>query len=468
MARLKMAATRAYYDGATVGRRGSSIRRSGASASVITAAQLPKLRSATRDLVRNNAHARRAVEAIVSNTIGDGINPQFTIDGERAEELHNLANRSLYSTECDADGVLTYPGLQALVAQTVAESGEAIIRRRFRRTTDKLAVPVQFQVLEGDYLDDSRDGPTPSGGRIIEGVEYDALGRRRAYWLFRDHPGGRQFRSDARPVPAREIAHVYRVERPGQVRGIPWGAPVILTHADFADYEEAHLMRQKIAACFAMFYTEPFEGTGIPGSAREEEDGTIVDSLEPGMIERLPPGAEITFGDPPGVDGYGDFANVSLHKMAMGWGVSYESMTGDLRGVNFSSGKMGRLEFQRNIDRWRGTTFIPQMCDPMMSWWLEAVALTGIDVSGVKVRHVAPRNEMVDPTKELKAEAEAIRAGQLTLSQSVRRSGRDPREHFEEYAADMRMLDELGVVVSTDVRRSTSSPPGGDGDGEED
>jgi lambda family phage portal protein len=455
-ARVRLAAASAYYDGATTGRRGASIRRSAADANTIGYRQLNKLRAGSRDLARNNAHAHRAVEAIVSNTVGDGIMPHFMRGDERAEDIEELAKAHLHTTLCDSDGLLTYGGQQGLGLQGTAEGGDVIVRRRWRRPSDRLPVPVQFQVLEGEYLDESKDGPAPGGGRIIQGVEFDAIGRRRAFWLHREHPGGRIFTSDSRPVPAADIAHVYRVDRPGQVRGIPWGAPVLLAHADFADYEEAQLMRQKIAACFAAFIEEPFD-SGLPSSVEEDDDGNLIDSIEPGMVERLPMGTKVTFGDPPGVEGYAEYSNVSLHKIAMGWGVSYEALAGDLRGVNFSSGKMGRLEFQRNIDRWRAHMLVPMLCDRLMAWWLEAVALTGVDVTGVTVRHVAPRHAIIDPVREWPAIRNAIRSGQKTLSQVIRESGRDPVEHLKEYAADTALLDKLGIIIDSDARFRTNA-----------
>ncbi|MFW6198507.1 MAG: phage portal protein, partial [Acidobacteriota bacterium] len=244
---------RAYYDGATRGRRGSSFRDRTAAPDVIARDTLSRLRTRSRDLIRNNAYARRAREAIVSNTIGTGVTPQFTRDGEPAEELEELKRGCLESTEIDADGRHTYRGLQSLAFNAMVESGEVLIRRRRRRLDDGLHCPVQFQLLEPDFLDTSKDGPTETGGKIVQGVEFDAIGRRRAYWLYDEHPGSRRVSLKSRPIPARDIIHIYRQERPGQVRGIPWSAPVLLRLADFDDYEDAQLIRQKIAACFAAF-----------------------------------------------------------------------------------------------------------------------------------------------------------------------------------------------------------------------
>jgi lambda family phage portal protein len=343
-------------------------------------------------------------------------------------------------------------------------AGEVLVRRRWRRLDDGWAVPVQFQVLEPDYLDDTKDGPITGGGVIHQGVEYDALGRIRAYWLLREHPGGRFKSGASRPIPARDVIHSFRLDRPGQARGIPWGAPVVLAHADFGDYEDAQRVRQKIAACWAAFITEEFEGPGLSNSTREEDDD-LIDSFEPGMIERLLPGQSVTFAEPPGVGGYRDFSDITLHKIAAGWGISYEMLTGDLRGVNFSSGKMGRLETQRNIDRWQQLLVIPQIVEPMTHWWLEAVALTGVAIEGVTARHVAAKHEMIDPTREFRSERDAIRAGQRTLTEALLARGRDPEEHFREYAEDMRRLDRLGVIIESDVRQRTSQGQPVDDDG---
>jgi lambda family phage portal protein len=460
--RKRMEEAQAYYDGATRGRRGSSFRDRTAAPDVIARDTLSRLRTRSRDLIRNNAYARRAREAIVSNTIGTGVTPQFTRDGGPAEDLERLKRDCLESTEIDADGRHTYRGLQSLAFNAVVESGEVLIRRRRRRLEDGLHCPVQFQVLEADFLDTSKDGPTETGGKIVQGVEFDAIGRRRAYWLYDEHPGSRRVSLKSRPIPARDIIHVYRQERPGQVRGIPWSAPVLLRLADFDDYEDAQLVRQKIAACFAAFVEEPFDGGFTPPGVEENDAGELIDSLEPGIVERLPPGSNVKFGDPPTVSDYEEYARVSLRAIAAGFGVSYEALTGDLKGVSFSAGRMGHLEFQRNIDRWRRLIAIPTMCDPLMQWFLEAADLVGYDVDDVDVQHVPPRREMIDPTRETTATKEAIRSGQKTLSQVIlEQSGRDPREHLRELAQDLELARDLGLELSSDPAADRTGGDGG-------
>ena len=61
----------------------------------------------------------------------------------------------------------------------------------------------------------------------------------------------------SKPIPAESVLHVYKKDRPGQVRGVTWLAPVILKLRDLDEYEDAELVRKKIEACFAAFVISP-------------------------------------------------------------------------------------------------------------------------------------------------------------------------------------------------------------------
>ena len=54
------------------------------------------------------------------------------------------------------------------------------MRIRERRIEDGLPVPLKLQLLEPDHLDAGKTGDLPNGGFVVQGVEFDALGRRRA------------------------------------------------------------------------------------------------------------------------------------------------------------------------------------------------------------------------------------------------------------------------------------------------
>lgn len=442
------------YDGAQHGRRMTSFPTQGTSANVETQRALFNLRARHRDLVRNNPWASRAVQAIVSNTVGHGITGELQ---QGARGLKDAWTGWAETTVCDADGLLDLYGIEALVLRAVVESGDCLIRRRTRRPGDGFKVPLQIQVQEGDYLDHSKTEDTREGGRIVQGVQFNAIGKREGYWLFPDHPGdtlGK--RTGSKFVPAESVLHIYRIDRPGQVRGVPWGASAMMTLRDLDDYEDAYLLRQKLANCITGFVYDH-----EPNMTPSESNFPMPETLEPGLIAGLPAGKDIKFNEPPRVDGYGSYTKDVLLRVAAAYGITFQALTGDLSTVNFSSGRMGWLEMHRNIEQWRWHMLIPQMLEGVSRWWMDAVALTeGMRLTGrEQIVWTPPRREMIDPTKETAAAQAAIRAGITSLPAVHREFGVHTSAVFKEIADTNALIDILGLKLDSDPRNDAAPQP---------
>ena len=176
------------YEGAKLGRRTEGWIAAGTGANAEIAPAIARLRDRSRDLVRNNPYAAKAVTALVSNMVGTGLQPRArAATPELAAEADRLW--AAFAAAADADGLTDFAGLQALIARSLVESGEVLVRLRERRVEDGLPAPLQLQVLEADHLDSSRTEELRDGGFVLQGIEFDALGRRRAYWLYPTHPG---------------------------------------------------------------------------------------------------------------------------------------------------------------------------------------------------------------------------------------------------------------------------------------
>lgn len=293
---------RRHYEGGGAGRRHAGWRSTRADANTVIGPALALLRERARDLVRNSPYAESALSTIADHAVGEGIIAKPVPADLRAREAWK---RWAESTACDADGRHDIYGLQKLVMRTVVESGEVLVRRRLRRPTDGLPLPMQLQVLEPDYLDTQKDSLGMLGGpRIVQGVEFDAIGRRVAYWLFPEHPGSAygSIPTSVR-VPAENVLHVFRVTRAGQVRAPSWFAPVLLKFRDFDEFDDATLMKQKIAACLAVL-TSDVDGTAPPLGTADDTTEPGIDSLEPGMALNIPPGRSVDVVDPPRVNEY--------------------------------------------------------------------------------------------------------------------------------------------------------------------
>lgn len=448
---------RMAYDAATRGHRSAGWRPVSTDANAEVKNANARVRDVARDLCRNNPYARSARRAIVTNTIGTGILPSVANASSRAtKQLEDLMIAHFDTTAIDARRRNNLYGLQALAMKTVVESGECLVRFRQRRISDGLPLPFQLEVLEPDHLDTSVDGDRGSGGFAIQGIEYNAIGQVVAYHLFDVHPGDitRSGSNASRRIPADLVAHVFDEERAGQARGISWFAPVVLRLHDLYDYSDAQLIRQKIAACFAAFVET--DNTETVDFTDETTNGSPIEVFEPGLIERLAPGESVQFASPPGVGDYPGYVAATLREISAGLGISYEVLSGDLSQTNFSSARMGWLEFQRSIDHWRQNMLIPQFCDRVGIWFLQAAALAGVRPTGKtppRVIWTSPRREMISPKDEVGPTVNAIRAGLITRSEAIRRLGFDPAQVDLEHAADMARADELGLVFDTDPRQ---------------
>lgn len=453
-ARLATELVLRQYDAASAGRRTQGWRRSAGDADASTAPYVGRLRDVARDLVRNNPYAESALSTIVDHTVGWGLVPKPRTANTRAVATWNAwAN----TTACDADGRHDFAGLQKLVMRTIVEAGEVLVRRRIRRPEDNLPIPLQLQVLEPDYLDTLKHGITlPNGGRIVYGVEFDALGRRAAYWLFPEHPGNSAFPAvQSQRVPASGLLHVFKASRPGGARGASWFAPVLVRMKDLDEYEDATLMKQKIAACLAVITSDVDGGNPALGTA-DTSTNPEVDSLEPGMVLNVPAGRTIEVVQPPNVREYSDYAKTSLRSIAAGLGVTYEDLTGDYTGLPFSAARMSRLRHWARLEDWRWRMLVPQFCDPVWGWAMDAATIMGLRAAPA-ARWTAPPMPMIEPDKEGLAIMRNVRTGIQTLSDAIRERGYDVDEFLEEMATDYDRLDDLGLVLDSDPRKMTQA-----------
>lgn len=435
-----------HFEAASPGRRTDGWHRDTLDADFVLRSAARELRNHSRDLIRNNGYARRAANTVANGAAGWGIQPS-TPDAKAAV----LWKRWADSTECESDNRATFAGIQRLVMRALVSDGEVFIRRRPRRPVDELSIPLQLQVLEADYLVTTINLlDSDSGGPIIQGIEFDKLGRRTAYHMWSNHPGsGRNVEAPKR-IPAEEILHIYDVERPGQTRGWSWLGAAIVNLRDLDEYEDAELMKQKIAACFAAFVTDT-DGTGTAMGGEDPNGDPGVEKFEPGMIHHLPIGRSVEIASPPALTSDA-LPTRTLRKVASAIGITYEDLTGDYSQVNFSSARMGRLAYQGNVHHWQYDLLIPLLCQPVWNWAMEAAVIAG-EIAAVPVAEwTPPALPMLEPDKEGLALQRLVRNGTMTYSQMIREQGRDPRAHFAEYAADQKMLDANGIKLDTDVR----------------
>jgi lambda family phage portal protein len=455
LARRAIAQVRAY-EGASI-KDGWIPRRSGASANADHYADGAMLRARARSLVQNNPYAAKALNAIVSNTIGEGILPKSRAADERTRAtLDELWER--WVPVADADGHTDFLGIEARACRAMEQDGEVLVRFRARKPSDGLPVPLQVQLLEIDYLDLTKNGSTKSGGQIISGVEIDTIGRVVGYWLFDAHPGdagrgGMLGSLTSKRYDATNIVHLFAPERPGQARGITRFAPVIARLRDLAIYEDAELARKQNEALMSVFITGDGADFAIPEEGGSQTEAATkarligeLGTLRPGGVMATN-GQNVTIAEPKPAPGYADYLRMQLYAVAAGLGVTYEMLTGDLSQVNFSSARLGTLEFRRHCEQRQWHCLVPKLCTRTWQRFVDASVLAGdIQRPDYAVEWTTPKWDYVNPLQDVEADAAEVASGLGSLSEKLRQRGYQPDAVFAEMGEDFKKLNASGAI----------------------
>lgn len=439
--------------------RASAWSPSGGSANAEVGMAAATVARRARDAVRNDPYASRIVDLWTGNAVGAGITTRWP-DQRHADAWRRWAE----STACDAEGRLDLYGLQALAMRAVVESGECFVRFVMVPPSPANPIGLRLQVLESDHLDTARNGMV-DGVPTIQGIALGEAGAPIGYWLHRLHPGaawllpGGGLASDR--IPASDVLHLYRKRRPGQLRDVSWLAPVLLRLRDLGDYEAALLMKAKIEACLAAVVTEEGDEalTGAASGLLRDAQGRTVESFEPGMILYRRGMGSVEVVNPSGGGSHAAFARRALEAAAVGAGLTYDQVSGDLTQANYSSLRAGKIEFRRLCEQVQYGMLIPMLVRPIADRFHAQGALLGLWAAEMPdgLSHVPPAHEMIDPLKDTTALIAQVRAGFVPQPEAAGAFGYDFRQAVEMIREANALLDEAGISLDTDPRRVAKS-----------
>ncbi|WP_448218408.1 phage portal protein [Endozoicomonas sp. 2B-B] len=422
----------------------------------------------SRAAIRNDPWAASGLEKLVANIVGTGIKPKSEArdDGFR-KELQALFLD--WTDESDADGQLDFYGQQALAMRSVLEAGECFVRFRPRKPGNGLSVPLQLQLLEAEFVPWDYHDDLKKGHKIRAGIEFNAIGQRVAYWMHKQHPSDYTTldTADLRRVPADQVLHLYELLRPGQLRGQPLLSQVLLRMYHLDKFDDATLLRQEIANLFTGFITKPAPETEKvdPLTGRPivyDLQGVPMVAMEPGTMQELSPGEEITFNTPPGAaSNYPDFIRQQLMAVSAGIGLPYEILSGDMKGVSDRALRVVLNEFRRRIQQIQHNLMVFQLCRPVWKRWLELAVLSGA-ISAPdfhrnpthyrKVKWIPQGWAYIHPVQDVQSQNLAVRSGFKSRSEVVSEQGYDSEQIDDEIAADNQRADELELQYDSDPR----------------
>ncbi|MDK8186714.1 MULTISPECIES: phage portal protein [Sphingomonas] len=445
------------YDAATRDRRTAGWRRDATSADAESARGRDMLARAGHDLVRNNKYAAGGVRQQVASIWGDGISPQMTHPVKRIAKLAQEDWDRF--AESKVDGLGDWYGHGKVAVREMIVGGESLTIWR----PDADGPDGRVTGVEGAQLDMNLTRRLDAGGRIVQGVQFNADGDRTGYWLFDDHPGDPIGGSAAaRLRPAEHIDHLYERQRFGQTRGVSWLGAVAMTLRDIGDIEDAKRLQEKVQACMGLVI-QPSEGqTGSPLGAQAlsatNPNGPLEETLRPGLILRLNAGETASTINPTPSSSTVDFIRQQLAGVSANM-VPYHLMTGDVSQANYSGLRAAMNGSYAMIDDWQQNEVIPLLCRPAVARRMRRLALQTGDKRFLAVRptFALPIRRMVDPVKDLMGEIMEIRAGLKLLSTGLAERGINADEHMAAISNMNAIIDNLKLALDIDPRRLTDS-----------
>ena len=423
---------------------------------------LAAIRARSREMMRNNPYAKRFKRMAVSNIIGpNGIrlqNKATDANGSQDKMANDMieAGWRNWSVNCMTNGMSLRMGLSLAVGNTVSD-GEVLIR--IKRGFGPYGI--KLQLIEADHLPEHFNDVQRN---IRMGVEHDDNGAPIAYHLYKNHPGDSvaALSQEIVRVPADEIIHFKAPDRISQSRGVPWMHAAMTGLKMLGGYEEAELVAARLGAAKGGFYKKPqgeqYEQYDEKGNNLETEEGDPIQEITPGMYETLPAGWDFVQFDPTHpTSAFRDFSKAILRGISSGFDVSYNYLSNDLEGVNYSSIRAGVLD-ERDMWMMMQSWVIESGMYRIYTEFLKMAMLTqAIPLPMRKFNKFnAPvwmprRWQWVDPQKDMTANVLAVKAGFKAPSMVVAEMGYDLEDVYAAISRDKKMREEYGITDINDA-----------------
>ena len=406
------------------------------------------LRNRSRYEAANNSYCRSMVETLANDVIGTG--PRVQIVTGAGDAVDKFIERELLWWMHHAKVAKRLRTMR----KSKCVDGEGI---GLFITKERLPTPVKLAIrtIESEQL----STPTLTGteDNAIDGIRFDADGDPLTYDILRYHPGANstalQAVGKADRLPASDVIHIFREDRPGQHRGIPELTPALPLFSQLRRFTLATLAAAETAAEFAaVIETTRAEAYGnqIAGDDAAPPEPMDVFELAQRMVTVLPDGYKLNQVKPehPSTT-YGEFKREILAEAFSAVVMPYAVGGNDSKDYNFASGKLDRRGYAKAVAVERFLEWEPEAYRLVYSWWLEAkiirnylpASLPPFQAWNVQIFWDEVEDD-IDPTKAASARETELASGQISFPTLFARRGLD-------YAVEhQRQADALGISLA--------------------
>ena len=431
------------------------------------AAQTKSVREAIRTRARyeaqeNNCWAKGIVLTLANDTIGTGPRLQMQLN---SRAINSAIEKAFHVW---ARSIRLAAKLRTMkLAKTV--DGESFAQFV---TNDRLRNPVKLdlRLTEADQIE------TPALSVLtepntIDGLRFDEFGNVVEYHRLKTHPGDTTRFPDPSAmdrIPADEMIHLFRCDRPGQHRGVSELVTALPLFAQLRRFTLATIAAAETAAEFA--------GVMFTDSAAIEAPDTVdvmqAIELEMRAMLTLPAGWKMgqVKAEHPNTT-YEMFRNAILNEIARCVNMPFNVAAGNSAGYNFASGRLDHKVYFKSIQVDRAQLEIDALDRIFDKWFDEAALIDGLIPDGLGAVQELPHTwhwdgqEHVDPQKERKAQTEGLASGLTTFPIEYGRNGVDWEVALQGQADSLGIsLEELQSLLAAKLYGSgTTAEPSPDG-----
>lgn len=456
-----------------------------------------------RDLVRNTAQGKRIVQALVDLVVGCGLQTyawpflpsemlQISTElesleaGELGPRLHYaLESDDLFEeyfhdkNQFDAEGRLSGPEMYRMMLGETVQVGNALLVRVFRKNY-KL-VPLAYQLLEREQLDESMDRQaSPGQNKIVGGIEFDSDNRAVAYHVYLDHPheffgtgqsalygagASLSVGSRRQRIPAERVIDLALYHRPSASLGVSWYDASGQTTWDRDSYIGSEIRSAALDAIFAyVAHLQDAEKNGGLGFEDGQDDtdefGNRIYKLGHSPVAAVvgtEESIEMVRQTRPNQNAPA-FLKYLDHDVAGAHGLSYYSVTGNYESTNFSSSRAAKLDEDmhiRPLQQWFGAS----VALPVRRDFNAIAAASGLfeSVRPADFRRqqrtyqrfdaIGAGRDLLDPYKEGEARTNRLRTGISTFKEECARRNQHWIRVLMQLAIEKKVTKLFGVEL---------------------
>ncbi len=356
-----------------------------------TLPDLPLLQSRSRDLVRNNPIACGAINTVTSSVVGSGLTLQSSIDAEflglspeESAEWQKNTEREFKlfadSKNCDITRTQNFAGLQDLAFRSALENGDSFgLLPRVPVVGSPYSTRVQL--IESDRICNEKD--KRNSANLAGGIEIDQYGAPELLHVLKSHPGAigatsrkwEKVRFFGAKTGRVNVIQLFDRRRIGQLRGVPYLAPVIEPLKQLSRYTDAELMAAVVSGLFTVFVKSEagsdslLSGDDVVQKSRDYElgAGSIIEGLPGDSIETIDAGRPNKEFSP--------FVDAILMQVGVALELPKEVLVKSFTS-SYSAARASLLDAWKFFSK-RRRVLATNFCQPVYEAWLEEAVSIG-------------------------------------------------------------------------------------------